>query len=215
MIAGNFSGCHFRWNNRRPVETKFFFESEQSRRRWLFYSRNSKRLFRKGRENHIKVFSFNGIEHRFIVRCWGIRPRTRAIDSLAVDGKPFTHVSKSLLHDYRDSSICSGSDIQQQVSAARDFVDQDMNQFCRRSVIIQIFISVIAERRTDPTAFFPWVPDIFIGRFLVVYLIIFGGVNSTMKATGFLTPPIVYNNVVADRRIVIQPREKFRALPGF
>ena len=137
----------------------------------------------------------------------GIFPGPRAVDRFPVDLEPVAHLRKPFFHDDGDHSVGPRTDVEQEVAAAADRVDQDKHQFPASVINVEIFGAVVAVTYAHATAFFPWMVD------AAHSCCVFRGPVAAMFVAGVAAPTIIHHHFVLNGGLVEQPCQQFRAVP--
>src|SRR5207253_1221030 len=99
------------------------------------------------------------------------------------------------------------TDVEQEIAAAADRVDQDEHQFPASVVHVEIFGAVVAITHAHATALFPWMVNATHSR------CVFCGPVAAMFVASVAAPTIVDNHFVLYGGLVEQPCQQFGAVP--
>ena len=126
-------------------------------------------------------------------------PHARAVDGLAIRLEPFSDLQQTFLHDHRNPAVGARPDIQAKIPAAAHNIDQHKDQFLSRTIIFQIFGTVVAIRETHAAVLFP-------GMGVVIHTgAVFGRIESAVFVPNPFAPAVIDDQALFIRRIIEQP----------
>mmetsp|Transcript_21538 Transcript_21538/g.61341 ORF Transcript_21538/g.61341 Transcript_21538/m.61341 type:complete len:254 (+) Transcript_21538:758-1519(+) len=137
------------------------------------------------------------------------QPGVGAVDGLAVETEPVSHLEQPLLKVEVDSAVGCWADVEQQVAAIRHGRRQLVDQlFSSEEVFHFRFSSVPPAVLVERHRILPFVVDDVSGVELVA-----ARVEAAMPIGGVRRPPVIDDDLFPDGRLIVQPRHELTVAP--